>query len=66
MGGPTILIDGGSENKSVAEALVRSYRVGRTFALAYHPQSNGRVERGHDLIVNSLSKYRSKQPEKWA
>jgi len=64
--GPRILIDGGSENKSVAEAVVRSYRVRRTFALSYHPQSNGPVKRGHDPIVNSLSKDCSKQPEKGA
>ena len=27
------------------------------FVSAYHPQSNGLVERGHDSIVNSLAKY---------
>lgn len=45
---PRILVDSGSENKSVAEALVTSYRVQRMFALAYHSQSNGLVERGHE------------------
>jgi hypothetical protein len=49
----------------VAEALLENYRVQRTVISAYHPQSNGLVERGHDPIVNSLSKYCSKEPMKW-
>jgi len=60
-----IVIDGGSENKSVAAALLANYRVQRTVVSAYHPQSNGLVERGHDPIINSLSKYCSKEPTKW-
>ena len=60
-----IVVDGGSENKNVAEALLANYRVKRTVVSAYHPQSNGLVERGHDPIVNSLSKYCSKEPTKW-
>jgi hypothetical protein len=32
---------------------------------AYHLQSNGLVERGHDDIVNSLLKYCSKDQENW-
>jgi hypothetical protein len=61
-----IVVDGGSENKSVAEALLTNYQIQRTVVSAYHPQSNGLVERGHDPIVNSLSKYCSKEPAKWA
>ena len=49
-----IIIDGGSENKSVAKVLLERYRVQRTVVSAYHPQSNGLVERGHDAVVNSL------------
>ena len=60
-----IVVDGGTENKSVAEALLTNYRIQRTVVSAYHPQSNGLVERGHDPIVNSLSKYCSKEPAKW-
>ena len=60
-----IIVDGGSENKKVAEALLANYGVQRTVVSAYHPQTNGLVERGHDAVVNSLSKYCSKEPEKW-
>jgi len=60
-----IIIDGGSENKSMAQALLERYKIRRTVVSAYHPQANGLVERGHDAIVNSLSKYCSKEPEKW-
>ena len=60
-----IIIDSGSENKSVAQALLERYKIWRTVVSAYHPQANGLVERGHDAIVNSLSKYCSKEPEKW-
>jgi hypothetical protein len=60
-----IVVDGGSENKSVAEALLERYRIQRTVVSAYHPQANGLVERGHDAIVNSLAKYCSKEPGKW-
>ena len=56
MGGPRIFIDGGSENKSVAEALVRSYRVQQTFVLVYHPQSNGLVERSQSTVASSRRK----------
>jgi len=40
-----IVVDGRTENKSVAEALLTNYRIQRTVISAYHPQSNGLVER---------------------
>ena len=39
-----IVVNGGSENKSVAKALLKRYRIQRTVISAYHPQSNGLVE----------------------
>src|SRR5438552_10547659 len=60
-----IIIDGGSENKSVAKVLLERYRVQRTVVSAYPPEANGLVQHGHNVIVNSLSKYCSKEPEKW-
>ena len=44
--------------------LLEHYRIKRTVVSAYHPQANGLVERGHDSIVNSLSKY-SKKVGEW-
>lgn len=60
-----VVVDGGSENKLVAKSLLEDYRVKRILVSAYHPQANGLVERGHDAIVNSLSKYCSQQQGKW-
>lgn len=52
-----IVMDGGSENMDLTRDLLEHYRIRRTIVSAYHPQANGLVERGHDSIVNSLSKY---------
>ena len=55
-----IVLDGGSENMDLTKDLLEHYRIKRTVVSAYHPQANGLVERGHDSIVNSLSKYSKK------
>jgi len=62
-----IVMDGGPENKMLAEALLRRHRIKRIVVSAYHPQSNGLVERGHAPIVNSLAKYchGKLNPQKW-
>ena len=44
----------------LTKELLEHYRIRRTVVSAYHPQANGLVERGHDSIVNSLSKYSNK------
>ena len=59
------VMDGGGENKKITKALLENYRVHRIVVSAYHPQANGLVEREHDAIVNSLSKYCSQNPERW-
>ena len=61
-----IVMDGGSENKKVTKALLKHYRIKQIDISAYHPQSNGLVERGHDTIVNSLSKYCKNDHAAWA
>ena len=60
-----VVMDGGSENKKIAKTLLEDYQIHRIVISAYHPQSNGLVERGHNAIVNSLSKYCSKEPQNW-
>ena len=60
-----IVVDGGSENKGFVEELLDCFRVRRIEISAYHPQSNGLVERGHAPIVNSLSKYCSQNKKAW-
>ena len=57
-----IVLDRGSENLNLTKDLLEHYRIQRTVISAYHPQANGLVESGHDSIVNSLSKYCSKNP----
>jgi hypothetical protein len=59
-------LDRGSENLNLTRDLLEHYRIQQTVISAYHPQANGLVERGHDSIVNSLSKYCSKKPTEWA
>ncbi len=59
-----IVMDQGSENMDLMKDLLEHYRIQQTIASAYHPQTNGLVERGHDSIVNSLAKY-SKEPGDW-
>ena len=61
-----IVMDGGSENKKVTKSLLKHYRIKQIDISAYHPQSNGLVERGHDTIVNSLSKYCKNDHSAWA
>jgi len=60
-----IVMDGGGENMSLTKDLLEHYRIRRTVVSAYHPQANGLVERGHDSIVNSLSKYCAHRPGDW-
>jgi hypothetical protein len=60
-----IVVDGGSENKGFVEELLDAFRIRRVEISAYHPQSNGLVERGHAPIVNSLSKYCSQNKKTW-
>ena len=57
-------MDGGAENLDLMKDLLEHYRIQWTIISAYHPQSNGLVERGHESIVNSLAKY-SKEPGDW-
>lgn len=43
-------LDGGGENKGVARGLMRRYNTRNVPIAAYHPQSNGSTERGHQQI----------------
>lgn len=36
------------------------------FSTAYHPQSNGLVERGHQPLVNTLAKWCEQEPQRWS
>jgi hypothetical protein len=52
-------MDGGSENMSFTADLVRRYGMHDIAIAPYHPQSNGLIERGHQTIINAISKYKA-------
>ena len=60
-----IVMDGGPENKKEVEDLLAAHGIRRVPISAYHPQSNGLVERGHEPIVSSIAKYCQGAPEEW-
>ena len=51
-----IVTDGGGENKKLASELIDRFNITNVPIAAYHPQSNGLVERGHKPIVDALAK----------
>ena len=51
-----IVMDRGPENKET-KYLLALHGIRRVPISAYHPQSNGLVERGHGPVVNSVAKY---------
>jgi hypothetical protein len=50
-----LIVDGGTENKSLVAELTKRYGIRRIQISAYHPQANP-VERGHQPIKDSLAK----------
>jgi len=56
-GCPLLIVnDGGPENQALTKELLARYAVRNVQVAAYHPQSNGLVERGHQNIVDALAK----------
>ena len=51
-----VVFDGGGENKGVARELMQRYNTCNVPIAAYHPQSNGLIERGHQPIIDALAK----------
>ena len=60
-----LVVDGGPENKGLTKAFAELYGIRRIVVSAYHPQSNGMVERGHRPIVDALSKLTAGRSSKW-
>ena len=59
------IMDGGPENKGLTVELLQRYRVKSTIVSAYHPAANGMVERGHQPIVDALSKLTDGASRRW-
>ena len=62
-----IVNDGGPENQALTKELLERFNVWNVQVAAYHPQSNGLVERGHQNIVDALAKLTasSGKPGNW-
>ena len=62
-----IVNDGGPENQDLTKELLERFNVWNVQVAAYHPQSNGLVERGHQNIVDALAKLTapSGKPGNW-
>lgn len=60
-----LVVDGGPENRGLAQELVDRYGIKRIQSSAYHPQSNGLVERGHLPVVDGLAKLRISGQRNW-
>ena len=55
-GCPLLIVnDGGPENQALTKELLERFNLRNVQLTAYHPQSNGLVERGHKNIVNMLA-----------
>jgi transposase InsO family protein len=52
-----IVFDNGAENRGEVGTFLAQLGIKKIRISAYHPQSNGLVERGHAPIINALSKY---------
>ena len=67
-GCPLLIVnDGGPENQALTKELFERFNVRNVQVAAYHPQSNGLVERGHQNIVDALAKLTapSGKPGNW-
>lgn len=62
---PYFTVDGGSEFKGFVDVLFRQYQVTVVVSNAYHPESNGIVERSHQVLLNSVKKLAHPHPARW-
>lgn len=60
-----ILMDGGPENRGSVETELAKYNIRKIAVSAYHPEGNGLVERGHQDIINALSKLTNGSMKNW-
>jgi hypothetical protein len=62
---PFITVDGGGEFKSVVRILLEKFNVTVIVSSAYHPHSNGPVERSHKDFEESLVRVSARHPGRW-
>ena len=56
-----LVYDNGAENKGLTQELITSYWIKNVQIASYHSQANGLVERGHQPVLNALSKLGKKR-----
>ncbi|OMJ16874.1 Retrovirus-related Pol polyprotein from transposon [Smittium culicis] len=59
------IADRGEMNSDLIKKRALQYGIKINFSSAYHPQSNGMVERGHGPLIDALSKYCRGKPGAW-
>ena len=52
-----LICDNGPENKRLMQELIKRYCIKNVRIVSYHSQANGLRERGHQLVLNALSKF---------
>ena len=60
-----LVSDGGPENRSLSDKLLRRYGIRYIWTSRYYPQANGIVERGYQPVVNALAKYTLQRGLPW-
>ena len=60
-----LLTDGGPEFQDVVRELASKYGIKKVSTSPYHPQGNGRIERGHRSIKDALSKLKIEKRGNW-
>jgi hypothetical protein len=51
-----LVVNRGPENKGYVTAFAKKYSIEQVQVSAYHPPTNGMIERGHKLITDALAK----------
>ena len=51
-----VVYDGGAENQKHTQEVLETFNILAVPIATYHPQSNGVIERGHQQLVDALSK----------
>ena len=55
-----LICDNRPENKALKQELIKRYRIKNVHVASFHSQANGLVERGHQPVLNALSKLEQK------
>ena len=61
----TIIADRGELTATIVRALAADYGTQMAFTASYHPQSNGMVERGHQILIKALHATCRHDPDDW-